>query len=131
MSSMTITPKVSSTYSRHPVTPTAHRPTARPTPRTEVRLTRRGRVVVFAACLLIVLGAAFVLLGGRSVATDKAGRPEPTTVVMVGYGDTLWDIADDAAADGHTAEMVDRIIRLNALDSGMVVAGQKLRVPTD
>jgi len=127
MSSMTISP----TYSPRPATAPDHRPAARPAPRTQVRLTRRGRVVVFAASLLVVLSAAFVGLSDRSVATDKAGRPEPTTVVMVGYGDTLWGIADEAAADGQTAEMVDRIIRLNALDSGMVVAGQKLRVPTD
>jgi LysM repeat protein len=27
--------------------------------------------------------------------------------------------------------MVERIQRLNALDSGMLVAGQELRIPTD
>jgi len=127
MSSLTISP----TYPTRPVIAPARCATARPAPRTEVRLTRRGRVVVFVASLVVVLSAAFFGLTDRSVATDKAGRPEPTTVVMVGYGDTLWGIADEAAGDGSTSDMVDRIIDLNALDSGMVVAGQKLRVPTD
>ena len=33
------------------------------------------------------------------------------------------------ATDGDTGAMVERIQRLNALDSGMLTAGQKIRVP--
>ena len=110
MSSMTISPQPLST-------------------RPSVRLTRRGRLVVFVASLLIVLAAAFVLLDGASVATDRSGQPEPTTLVMVGDGDTLWDIASAVAADGETSEMVQHIERLNHLDSSMLLAGQELRVP--
>src|SRR5262245_35461218 len=112
MSSMTITPQV--------------RP-ARP----QVRLTRRGRLVVFIASLLLVFGTAFVLLGGASVATGEAGEPEPTRVVMVGEGETLWDIASSIADEGDTRDMMERIERLNALDSGMLFAGQRLRVPAE
>ena len=97
-------------------------------PAGQVRLTRRGRVVVLALALLVVLGLGLMLAAG-SVATDKPGTPEPTRVVMVGTGDTLWDIAADLADDGDVRGMVDHIERLNALDSGMVVAGQRLRVP--
>ena len=93
-----------------------------------MRLTRRGRVVVLALALLVVLGLGLMLAAG-SVATDEPGTPEPTRVVMVGTGDTLWDIAADLADDGDVRGMVDHIERLNALDSGMVVAGQRLRVP--
>jgi hypothetical protein len=49
---------------------------------------------------------------------------------MVVSGDTLWGIAAGVADDGDVRAMIDRIERLNALDSGMVVAGQKLLVPT-
>ena len=94
----------------------------------QVRLTRRGRIVVLALALLVVLGLGLMLAAG-SVATDKPGTPEPTRVVMVGTGDTLWDLAADLADDGDVRGMVDHIERLNALDSGMVVAGQRLRVP--
>ena len=93
-----------------------------------MRLTRRGRLVVFALALLVVLGLGLMLAAG-SVATEEPGTPEPTRVVMVGTGDTLWDIAADLADDGDVRAMVDQIERLNALDSGMVVAGQRLRVP--
>ncbi len=103
----------------------------RPTRRvgsSSVRLTRRGRVVVVVLALLALLAIGFVIASG-SVATDEPGTPEPTSVVMVGSGDTLWDIAAGIADDGDVRAMIDRIERLNALDSGMVVAGQKLVVP--
>jgi LysM repeat protein len=104
------------------------KPAARP--RSTVRLTRRGRVVVVLFALLVVLAVGIVVASG-SVATDKAGTPEPTAVVMVGPGDTLWDIASAAADDGDVDAMIDRIQRLNALDSGMLVAGQRLLIPID
>ncbi len=97
-----------------------------------VRLTRRGRVVVLVLGLLVAF-AVSVFLGAGSVATERPGTPEPTRVVQVGVGDTLWDIAADAAATtgDDVRSMVARIERLNALESGMVQAGQRLRVPTE
>ena len=94
------------------------------------RLTRRGRLVVLAFALMVVLAIGVALASG-AVGTQESGTPTPTETVMVGTGDTLWDIAADAAGDGDTREMVERIKSLNALDSGMVTAGQRLRVPTD
>src|SRR5688500_254499 len=86
--------------------------------RPSVRLTRRGRLVVFLGTLMIVLLLGIVW-GSGSVATEQAGTPEPTRVVMVGPGDTLYDLAAEATpADGDVAAMVERIQRLNALDSG-------------
>lgn len=105
-------------------------PTAARVHTPSVRLTRRGRLVVLAAALIAVLAVGFFLASG-SVATDEPGTPEPTRVVLVGAGDTLWGIASDLADDGDVRAMIDRISKLNALDSGMVVAGQKLVVPVD
>ena len=101
---------------------------ARPASAGQLRLTRRGRFVVLALAMLVALGLGLALAAG-SVATEEPGTPEPTRVVMVGAGDTLWGIAADLADDGDVRAMIDRIERLNALDSGMVVAGQRLRVP--
>src|SRR6478609_6013359 len=98
--------------------------------RTTVRLTRRGRLVVFVLALVAVLAVGIMLAQG-SVATGEKGKPVPTRVVMVGSGDTLWDIASQIADDGDVRGMVHQIEELNALDSGMVTAGQKLRVPTE
>lgn len=92
------------------------------------RLTRRGRLVVLALSLLVVLAIGVVLAAG-AVGTAESGTPEPTETVMVGTGDTLWGIASDAADGGDVREMVERIKRLNALDTGLVTAGQRLRVP--
>jgi LysM domain len=107
--------------------------TVDPHARSTVRLTRRGRLVVVALGLLVVLVAGMFLTAG-SVATERPGTPEPARIVMVGEGDTLWGLAADAAAatgSDDTRAMIERIERLNALDSGMVMAGQRLRIPTD
>jgi predicted Zn-dependent protease len=103
--------------------------TLNPAP-TSVRLTRRGRLVVLTVAVLAVLAFGIFLSSG-SMATEQPGTPEPTRVVMVGTGDTLWDIAASIADDGDVREMVSRIQDLNALDGGMVVAGQRLRVPVE
>lgn len=97
----------------------------RPAARSTVRLTRRGRVVVFVMGLAVVFLAGFVLAGG-STATEKS---EPVTVVQVGPGETLWDIADAAAPAGRTAAMVEHIKDLNGLEGGSLQVGQQLRVP--
>ena len=103
----------------------AFRPTA---VRSTVRLTRRGRLVVFMAALILAFAVGIFVSAG-SVATDEAGTPEPTRVVTVSTGDTLWAIAADLAEDGDVQEMMTSIERLNALDSGMLSAGQRLVVP--
>ena len=99
-------------------------------PRSTVRLTRRGRVVVVLFALVAVIAVGIMVAAG-SVATGEGGTPEPTAVVQVGPGDTLWGIASAAADDGDVAAMMHRIEKLNALDSGMLVSGQKLLIPTD
>ncbi len=93
-----------------------------------VRLTRRGRLVVFVTSLLLALAVAFVLAGG-AVGTDSAGEPAPTQIVQVAPGQTLWGIASDIAVDGDVRSMMTEIERLNALESAGLQAGQKLRVP--
>lgn len=97
-------------------------------PRSTVRLTRRGRLVVLALGLLVALVVGLVLAAG-SVATEEPGTPEATRVVVVGPGDTLWDLASDLAVDGDVRAVMEEITRLNALDSQMVSLGQELRVP--
>ncbi len=109
--------------------------TPRPVPRTatatarpgSVRLTRRGRVVVVLLLLGLVLGA-FVLFSGQSVATRDAGTPAPTRTVVVGEGDTLWDIASQVG-DGDIRETVHEIEKLNSLSGPALEVGQEIAVP--
>ena len=112
-----------STIALHPTATSPH--TAR---RPRLQLTRRGRVVVFVAATALVLLVA-VFLGAASVATADSGPTPQSEVVMVGEGDTLWNIAAGLADDGEVREMVDRIKRLNALDSSALQAGQEIHVP--
>lgn len=96
-----------------------------------LRLTRRGRLVIFAVALLIVLGLS-VIFGGGSVATSERGEPSPTEIITVVPGDTLWAIASEIAADTDERDVrtvMARIEGLNALESGMLQVGQELRVP--
>ena len=93
-----------------------------------LRLTRRGRLVVFAASLAAVLGLAFVAATG-SLASDHA---EPTRVVTVQPGQTLWDLASSADATtggSDVRSMMSHLEALNHLDSSTLQVGQRLRVP--
>ncbi len=98
-------------------------------PASSVRLTRRGRLVVFAGGLLVVLLVGIWLASG-SVATNEAGKSD-LQVITVAPGETLWEIASDFAEDGDVGAMVAEIRDLNDLDSSLVYAGQDLRVPID
>lgn len=105
--------------------------------RSTVRLTRRGRVVVFAFALVVLFGIA--LIGARvAFAVDDGADagfrgPAPAAHTMVvGDGDTLWDISSKAVAgsDASIREMEQRIKELNSLESSMLVSGQTLIIPT-
>jgi len=98
---------------------------ARPTP--SLRLTRRGRLVVFALGLLVALAVAVSFAGG-SLAGGERDLPA-TEIVVVGSDDTLWSIASAHSGDLDTREMISRIQQLNSLDGGIVVAGERLVVP--
>src|SRR5918995_1443991 len=86
--------------------------------RSTVRLTRRGRVVVFAGIALIGAKVAFAVENGA----DKSPASSAHTMV-VGDGDTLWDISSKAVAgtDSSIREMEQRIKELNSLESSMLV----------
>ena len=100
---------------------------SRPTP-SPVRLTRRGRVVVVIVALAFLLLTAFAL-GSVAVGSETPGQAEPTEIVMVGTGDTLWGIAAELSDNGDIRSTMREIERLNALESVALSAGQKLRVP--
>ena len=93
-----------------------------------LRLTRRGRLVVLALGVLLAVLVGVVLATG-SVATSEKGTPPPTEVITVSGGDTLWAIAAERADDGDVRATIEHIQQLNSLDGGLVVAGQRLRVP--
>jgi nucleoid-associated protein YgaU len=90
-----------------------------------IRLTRRGRLVVFGASLAAVLGLGFLAASG-SLANDK---PEPTRVVTVQPGQTLWDISSQVSGGGDVRSTMAHLEAINHLDSTTLQVGQHLRVP--
>ena len=99
---------------------------------TRLRLTVRGRRVlaVLAALPAVVALSAAVLGGGAALASRDAGAPAGSfSTVTVAAGDSLWTIAEEIAPERDPRDVVDEIVRLNALDSVVVQAGQRLAIP--
>jgi hypothetical protein len=93
----------------------------------EIRLTARGRLVVLVLALMVIAVVGVLLSATSSADDDSSGYP--TRTVVVAAGDTLWAIADDAAGDESTRDMVSRIQSINALDTAGLQAGQRILVP--
>lgn len=110
---------------RRPAVRPPRRPAAVPD---QMRLTRRGRMLVLVAMLALAF-AAFTVFGGQSVATGEPGNPVPTRTVEVGSGDTLWAIAATVAEPGEVREMIHQIKELNAMPSAALAEGQEIAVP--
>ncbi|WP_236968406.1 LysM peptidoglycan-binding domain-containing protein [Microbacterium aurantiacum] len=108
---------------------------ARPiAPRTRLRLTARGRrALAFVVALPVSAAMAIaVISGGSALAGREAGAPEGTfSAVVVAPGDSLWSIAERVAPGADPRDVVDAIVRLNALDGAGLQAGQSLAIPAD
>lgn len=101
---------------------------------TRLRLTVRGRrVVAFLAALPAVLALGFAIVsGGGALASGEQSAPTGTfEQVTVVPGDSLWSIAQAVAPESDPRDVVDAIVRLNALDSGQIAAGQSISIPLE
>ncbi|MDQ6523593.1 LysM peptidoglycan-binding domain-containing protein [Nocardioides sp. LHD-245] len=109
----------------------ARRATSTVRSRGQVRLTRRGRTVVFLLALAVVALVAVWLAAGSAATRDQAGAPQ-VDLVTVAPGDTLWDIASDVAVGSgdDVRDAMRTIQQLNTLDGSVVYVGQELRVPS-
>lgn len=91
-------------------------------------LTRRGRAVLVALALLVVLGLGGLFANGASA--DALGEPVNVAVHTVSPGETLWRIASGVTVQGHDVrDTIDDVLELNAMTSVDLVAGQQLLVP--
>lgn len=101
---------------------------------TRLRLTTRGRrVVASIAALPAVVALAFAIVsGGGALASGEGSAPAGTfDQVTVMPGDTLWSIAESVAPGSDPRDVVDAIMRLNALPSGSLTSGESLSIPLE
>lgn len=102
--------------------------------RTRLRLTVRGRrVLASLAALPAVIAIALALVsGGTALASREDGASAVSfESVTVSQGDSLWSIAEAVAPQADPRDVVDAIVRLNALDGVTVRAGQSLAIPAE
>jgi LysM domain len=97
----------------------------RPSP---ARLTRRGRIVVVAFVMLLLIVAAFTLGRGSSQASGRHRTVQHT--VTVEAGESLWSVAARIAPHDDPRLVVADIQSLNHLGGPTVVPGEQLIVPT-
>jgi len=101
---------------------------------TRLRLTVRGRRVLAAlAALPAVVAVSIAIIGGGSaLASRDAGAPADSfPTITVSSGESLWSIAESIAPHDDPRDVVDAIVRLNALESVLVQAGQSLAIPAE
>ncbi len=105
---------------------------------TTLRLTRRGRLLMFGMPALALLGTlvvgAFFLAGSLfNQAQASSGEVQGVLAeeVHVTSGDTLWDVASELESDQEIRVLISQIAELNDLDSSELQPGQTLYVPTE
>lgn len=89
-------------------------------------------VFTLAALAVSVCVAGTIFMGSASSDSKlNALLNAPIKIVEVTTGDTLWNIAEKNPIDGLSiTETVDAIKMVNDLDSGLLVPGMELSVPT-
>ncbi len=89
-------------------------------------------VFTLAALAVSICVAGTIFMGSASSDSKlNALLNAPTKLVEVTTGDTLWNIAEKNPIDGLSiTETVDAIKMVNDLDSGLLIPGTELSVPT-
>jgi Tfp pilus assembly protein FimV len=74
------------------------------------------------------------IIGGSSAALasrDQGADPATFETVTVTAGESLWSIAQEVAPSADPRDVVDAIVRLNALEGVTVSAGEQLAIPAE
>jgi len=110
--------------------PAAAVPEAAVAPRTRLRITRRGRLVLTALVAApLALGAGLVALNGGAAVAAKDASGVTLERVTVSSGQSLWDLAEEIAPSSDPRDVIASLVDLNRLPTSDVSAGQQLAVP--
>ncbi|WP_445442179.1 hypothetical protein [Clavibacter sp. km1a] len=101
-------------------------------PRTRLRITRRGRIVLTALVAApLALGAGLVALNGGAAVASKDVSGTAFEYVTVSSGQSLWDLAEEIAPSADPRDVIASVVDLNRLPTSDVAAGQQLAVPAE
>ena len=125
------------TPSRARVVRPASAPSRVPAPRVRrTRLTRRGRRLVWASAVLLVMAVITPVLLTLASGAQAANHGLPASSVRAGMrqvvvkpGQSLWSIALSAEPKADPRVVIQQILDFNALGSQVVVPGESLWVP--
>ncbi|GAA3900121.1 LysM peptidoglycan-binding domain-containing protein [Microbacterium invictum] len=101
---------------------------------TRLRLTTRGRRVLatLASVPAAVALSIAVISGGGAIASSASGAEAGSfATVTVMPGESLWSIAEQVAPASDPRDVVDAIMRLNALPGAGIDAGQTIAIPAE
>ena len=123
--------------SRARVVRSASAPSDRPAGRTRrTRLTRRGRRVLWAAVILLLVAVITPLLLAVASGAQASSHGLPPSAVRAGMrqvvvkpGQSLWSVALNAEPKADPRVVIQQIMEFNALGSQVVVPGESLWVP--
>ena len=76
--------------------------------------------------MAIVLVGSLLGFGASQVTAGQQRPSKPVWSHVVRPGETLWELAKDAAPTGDTRRTVDRLVSTNQLDGGRIIPGQTL-----
>ncbi|WP_312181512.1 LysM peptidoglycan-binding domain-containing protein [Arthrobacter sp.] len=103
---------------------------ARPVP--QLRLTRRGRLLLIGAPIMLGGAALLTFIGfftAPALAAGGNGELTRTQQVSISSGDSLWSLATEYAPERDPREVVADIMELNNLADAVVPAGAQLYIP--
>ena len=119
----------------HPLTPpqagAGHR-SARTVADARARAAARRRALAVRRFFALVVVAGIVLAGVSLFALRSEAAPEPvmTATVVVGPGETVWDIASEyLPAGGSTHAYVAEILAYNDVQAASIAPGAVLQLP--
>lgn len=96
-----------------------------------LRLTRRGRAVLFALVALVV-ALTSVLVSSRMAVADGPSSAPVVERHVVAPGETLWQIAASIARPGEDVrDVVLELAQLNQLPGSGLMAGQTIVLPVE
>ena len=97
-----------------------------------LRLTRRGRVVVAVAAVLLLAVLSLVIAASAQATSHPVSSPgtqQSLAQVTVRPGQSLWSVAEAADRNADTRVVIQQVVELNGLTGNVVFAGQRLWVP--